>query len=61
VLRNAKAHFATPVAAIGGITPENAPQLVRAGADFVAVVSGVFLAPDPRAAARRFAQLFTSA
>jgi thiamine monophosphate synthase len=30
-----------------------------AGADFLAVVSGVFAAADPAAAARRYAALFT--
>ena len=31
-----------PCVAIGGITPENCPPLVRAGADFLAVVSAVW-------------------
>lgn len=44
--------------AIGGITPENAPTLVDAGADLVAVISGVFDAPDPAAAARAYARAF---
>jgi thiamine-phosphate pyrophosphorylase len=47
-----------PVVAIGGITPENAPALIAAGADLLAVVQGVFGDPDPRAAAARFASLF---
>ncbi len=47
-----------PVVAIGGITPENAPALIAAGADLLAVVQGVFGDPDPRAAAARFANLF---
>jgi thiamine-phosphate pyrophosphorylase len=38
--------------AIGGITPDNARTLVAAGADLVAVISGVFDVPDPVAAAR---------
>jgi thiamine-phosphate pyrophosphorylase len=48
-----------PLVAIGGITPDNAPALIAAGADFVAAVSGVFGTADPRAAARRYADLFT--
>jgi len=44
--------------AIGGITPDNARPLVAAGADFIAVISGVFDAPDPVAAARACAALF---
>lgn len=47
-----------PVVAIGGITPENAPAAIAAGADMVAVISAVFAAPDVRAAARAFARLF---
>ncbi len=34
-----------PAVAIGGITPENAAPLVRAGADFLAVSSGVWAHP----------------
>jgi thiamine-phosphate pyrophosphorylase len=44
-----------PAVAIGGITPENCPPLVRAGADFLAVVSAVWNHPDgPGAAVRAF-------
>ena len=41
-----------PVIAIGGITAANAGSLRRAGATGVAVVSAVFSASDPAAAAR---------
>lgn len=44
--------------AIGGITPDNARPLIAAGADLVAVISGVFDAPDPLAAARAYAACF---
>lgn len=46
------------VVAIGGITPDNAAAVVQAGADSVAIISGIFLAPDIEAAARRCAALF---
>ena len=39
-----------PTVAIGGIRPDNSAQLRDAGADFIAVISGVFDAPDPVAA-----------
>lgn len=52
------ANLGLPRVAIGGITPDNAPSLVAAGADLVAVVSGVFDAPDPVAAARACASCF---
>ena len=48
-----------PLAAIGGITLENAPQLVAAGADLIAVISDLFDAPDIRARARAYGKLFT--
>lgn len=47
-----------PKVAIGGITPDNARRLAAAGADMVAVISGVFDAPDPIAAARAYAACF---
>ena len=47
-----------PVAAIGGITAHNAPDLIGAGADMVAVISAVFDAPDVERAARDIARLF---
>jgi len=57
LLRQA-AMFGLPRVAIGGITPENAAIVVAAGADLVAVISGVFDAPDPVAAARACRALF---
>jgi len=48
-----------PVVAIGGITVENAPPLVAAGADFLAVAAGVWEhAEGPEAAVRAFNALF---
>ncbi len=45
-----------PCVAIGGIAVENCPPLVRAGADFLAAVGGVWDHPDgPAAAVRAFA------
>jgi thiamine-phosphate pyrophosphorylase len=57
VLRES-ARLGVPRVAIGGITPDNAPSLVAAGADMVAVISGVFAAPDPVAAARAYRACF---
>ena len=48
-----------PCVAIGGITVENAPVLVEAGADFLAVSAGVWDHPDgPASAVRQFNALF---
>lgn len=45
----------TPCVAIGGITADNARPLVEAGADFIAVSSGVWAHPDgPAAAVKAF-------
>jgi thiamine-phosphate pyrophosphorylase len=57
LLRAAKA-LGLPLVAIGGITADNALPLLDAGADFLAVISGVFGAADPAVAARRYAALF---
>ena len=47
-----------PCVAIGGITVENCRPLIRAGADFLAVVGGVWSHPDgPAAAVRAFAAI----
>jgi thiamine-phosphate pyrophosphorylase len=51
-----------PSVAIGGITPENCAPLVRAGADFLAVSSGVWRHPDgPEAAIRAFDRAIAAA
>lgn len=57
LLRQAAA-LGVPRVAIGGITPDNARPLIAAGADLIAVISGVFDAPDPRAAARAYLSCF---
>ena len=58
LLREARAALNLPIVAIGGITADNAPLLLEAGADALAVVSAVFAQPDIQAAAGRFAALF---
>ncbi|WP_242110668.1 thiamine phosphate synthase [Luteimonas aquatica] len=57
LLREA-ARLRRPRVAIGGITPDNAGTLIAAGADLVAVISGVFDAADPVAAARAYRACF---
>jgi thiamine-phosphate pyrophosphorylase len=57
LLRAATVH-GLPLVAIGGITPDNAAIAIAAGADLVAVVGGVFDAPDPVGAARALQALF---
>ena len=48
----ARAFFAGPLVAIGGIEPDNVAAVTRAGADAVAVIQAVFAAADVEQAAR---------
>ncbi len=57
LFRQARQRVTVPVFAISGITLANAPQVLAAGADGLAVVSAVFAAPDVGAAARALAAL----
>jgi thiamine-phosphate pyrophosphorylase len=50
--------FGLPLVAIGGITQENGRPVIRSGADFLAVISGVFGQSDISRAARAFAALW---
>lgn len=53
VLAQARARFNMPIAVIGGITLDNAPQLVEHGADLLAVVHGLFGAENTQEVTRR--------
>lgn len=61
LLADARRELELPLAAIGGITPENGSVLIAAGADLLAVIHGVFGQADIEAAARRYAALFKGA
>jgi len=50
--------YPVPVAAIGGITLENAAAVVAAGADLLAVISDLFEAPDIARRAAQYGKLF---
>ncbi|MEZ5543281.1 MAG: thiamine phosphate synthase [Pseudomonadota bacterium] len=58
LLMRARRELNVPIAAIGGITPENGAGLIAAGANLLAVIHGVFGQPDIEAAARAYARLF---
>lgn len=47
------------IVAIGGITPDNAPAVVQAGADSLALIAGLFEATDIAAAAHACAHLYS--
>jgi thiamine-phosphate pyrophosphorylase len=50
-----------PVCAIAGIDHANAARVIAAGADGVAVISDIFMADDPEAAARRLREAVDAA
>jgi thiamine-phosphate pyrophosphorylase len=50
--------FQVPRCAIGGITLQNAPGVIAAGADMVAVISDLFDAPDIARQAAAYRKLF---
>lgn len=52
------AALGVPRVAIGGLTPDNVGPLIEAGADLVAVVSGIYAAPDPVATQRAYLAQF---
>ncbi|MBS7690838.1 thiamine phosphate synthase [Pseudomonas lalucatii] len=61
LLDQAKSHLQLPLVAIGGVTLDNAPQLITRGADMVAVVHALFAADSAAEVERRaraFAALF---
>ena len=51
-------YLCLPLVAIGGISPENGAPVIEAGADMLAVISGVFEVTDIRQAAERYVALW---
>lgn len=58
ILQQAKQKINVPVVAIGGITLDNLSHVLTAGADSVAIVSGVFASENVSAAAQHYANAF---
>lgn len=54
----AKTELNIPTVAIGGITLQNAPSVIQAGADAIAVINAIFNANDVKLSAKQFSQLF---
>jgi len=54
-----QSNLGVPLCAIGGITLENAPQLIAAGAALLAVISDLFDAPDITLRAAEYRKLFS--
>jgi len=59
ILQQARTQLHIPIAAIGGITPDNALNLLELGVDMLAVIHSVFGADDITTAADEYARLFT--
>jgi thiamine-phosphate pyrophosphorylase len=60
-IRQVRALTNKPIVAIGGITLDRAAEVIGAGADSVAVISDILLAPDPGKRARQFIDLLEAA
>jgi thiamine-phosphate pyrophosphorylase len=60
LLRDARL-IGLPLVAIGGVLPQNVRALRTAGADLIAVIAGLWSAPDPVAAARAYVTAFNEA
>lgn len=58
ILTHARTQFRLPLVAIGGITPDNAGNIRRAGADAIAVIAGLWQADDIRRQAQDYLQEF---
>jgi thiamine-phosphate pyrophosphorylase len=57
-LQTAKQKIHIPICSIGGITLDNASQLIDNGSDMVAVISSLFSANNINSTAKQFSQLF---
>lgn len=60
-IRRVRSLTEKPIVAIGGITLEHAADVIKAGADSVAVISDILLAPDPGQRARQYMNLLEAA
>ncbi|MBM4287715.1 MAG: thiamine phosphate synthase [Deltaproteobacteria bacterium] len=58
LLREIRARVRLPLVAIGGITLDNAPAVIQAGADGLCAISAVVTKPDVRGAIAYFQRLF---
>ena len=60
LIQTAKAQLHIPICTIGGITTENAPQLIANHADMLAVIADLYSAEQPGQVARQYCQLFNA-
>ena len=60
IIQTAKQKFNLPVVDIGGITPENGQSLIEAGADMLAVISGLYASDDPFNTTKKYIKMFNT-
>ncbi len=60
-LRDIRAAVDIPLVAIGGLKPDNVAEVVKSGADGIAVVSAIVAAEDPEKAARELSEIIREA
>lgn len=58
LIRAARGDIAVPIVGIGGITPDNASEVITAGAENIAVIGALFDADDILQTAQAFNRLF---
>jgi thiamine-phosphate pyrophosphorylase len=61
LVREVSAAVAVPVLAVGGVNPENAAEVIDAGAFGASVISAILGAEDPQAAARQLVEAMAEA
>ena len=60
IFKEARQKVALPIVGIGGIHIDNAPQVIEAGADALAVITDIFFDDDIRHITQRYTQLFST-
>ena len=61
LMRRISSNCRLPLIGIGGITPENAPEVIEAGGSGVAVITSILAASDPEAAAKEMKEAICQA
>ena len=60
IIQSAHRYLDIPICGIGGITPNNAARVTRAGASIIAVANTIFNADDPGAVSRQMSGIIRS-